>query len=343
LGAASLNCIIKKLFQYVNRFSFSICLIIICCAASFGGAPEVRFTSGKSALNIPFRIFQNHIFLAVTVNNSKPLWFLLDTGAGNIINTRQARSLGLKLKPGGQTTGVGEGTDDYFWTENVSFSLPGVTFTRQKFAVLSLEAAEGCSDKTDVDLNGKMSLRAQAAKGDERQPIDGVLGDEFIRNFVVEIDYAAKSLNLFEPQSYRYQGQGEKIPLEVRENHIYVRALMTASGRSPINGMFIIDSGSATAIVLNSPFVAQNKLLPPPDKTTPFSICGIGGDSKTQVGNLSEIHLGNLKIESPVTMFSQAENGVLADAGLSGSIGTPILRRFKVVFDYSRKVMILDR
>jgi hypothetical protein len=330
-------------YQYVNRFILSVSLIIGCCAVSLGGAPDVRFASGKSALNIPIKIFNNHVYLQVSVNNAKPLWFLLDTGADYIINLRHARTLGLKLNPGGQTTGIGEGYADYFFTENVSFTLPGVTFAHEKFAVMSLENVEECSTKINVDLQGKVTWRTQAAKGDEAQPIDGVLGYEFFRLFVVEIDYAAKSINLYDPKSYHYQGKGERIPLEVRQKKIYIRAPITASGRPPINGLFMIDSGSATALMLNSPFVAQNKLLPPRDQTTPFSNCGIGGESRTQIGKLAEIRLGNIKLESPVTMFSQAANGALANPDHSGTIGSAILRRFKVVFDYSRRLMILDQ
>jgi hypothetical protein len=55
------------------------------------------------------------------------------------------------------------------------------------------------------------------------------------------------------------------------------------------------------------------------------------------------MRLGNIKLDNPVTMFSQATNGTLANPDLSGNIGNAILRRFKVVFDYSRRVMILDQ
>jgi hypothetical protein len=205
-----------------------------------------------------------------------------------------------------------------------------------------LENVEECSKKIDADLEGNITWRAQAARGDEAQPMDGVLGDQFFRLFVVEIDYLTKSINLYDPQSYHYQGKGEKIPLEVGPGHIYIRAPITAAKLAPLTGLFMIDSGSATGLVINSPFVKQNKLLPPSNQTTPFPICGIGGDSRTQIGRLTEIRLGNLKVENPITMFSQAENGVLASNDFSGSIGNAILRRFKVVFDYSRKLMILE-
>ena len=109
--------------------------------------------------------------------------------------------------------------------------------------------------------------------------MDGVLGVELFRLFVVEIDYVAKTINLHAPENYRYQGEGEKIPLEIREKYIYMRAPITASNHTALTGLFRIDSGSAAALVLASPFVEQNKLLPPANQTTPFPICGIGGDS----------------------------------------------------------------
>ena len=112
---------------------------------------------------------------------------------------------------------------------------------------------------------------------------------------------------------------------------------IAAAPDSSVTGRFMIDSGSATAVVLNSPFVEQNNLLPPASETTPFQICGIGGDSPTQIGNVSEVRFGNIKLENPVTMFSQAKNGVLSSTSFSGQIGNALLRRFRVVFDYSRK------
>ena len=330
-------------FQFVNRFIISSALIFSCCTLSLGSVPDVRFGSGRSALNIPFRIFNNHIYLQVSVNTAKPLWFLLDTGAGNIINRRHTRALGLKLRPAGQTTGVGEGVADVFAANNVSYTLPGVTVAQQKFSVLSLENVEECSNKIDVDVQGNITWRAQAVRKDEEQPIDGVLGYEFFRLFVVEIDYVTKSINLYDPDNYHYQGKGEKIQIEVEQKHIYMRAPITASKPWPIAGLFMIDTGSAGALVLNSPFVERNNLLPPSNETTPFPVCGIGGDSKTQIGRLTEIRLGKLRVENPITMFSQATNGVLANPDFSGSIGNAVLRHFKVVFDYSRRLMILDR
>ena len=111
--------------QVAKRLILATTFIVGLCAVSLANSSDVQFASGRSALNIPFKIVNNHTYLHTRINNSKPLWFLLDTGAPTIINQRHAKSLGLKLSHAGQTTGVGEGTADFFWAENISFSLPG--------------------------------------------------------------------------------------------------------------------------------------------------------------------------------------------------------------------------
>jgi len=59
---------------------------------------DAHFSSGKSALAIPIELDDNLIYVRVSVNGSRPLSFILDTGARSIIHTRQANSIALKLK-----------------------------------------------------------------------------------------------------------------------------------------------------------------------------------------------------------------------------------------------------
>lgn len=325
-----------------TRFIVSAILTFSLGAASSAAASDVRFTSGPSALEIPFRLYNNHIYLHVAVNGAAPLWFVLDTGARNIIASKHARALGLKLTPAGQAVGSGEKTQDAFTTENVSFALPGVTVTGQKFAVLDFENLEECSNELDVDAQGNMMKRQRSRTGDERQPFDGILGDELFRLFVVEIDYAARMMNLYEPKSYTYSGRGEAIPLEVRSRYVFVRTPLASSKGGDATGLFMIDTGLMSALLLHRPFVEKNGLLPPDSESTPFEICGIGGGSMARMGKLESLRLGSLDVKSPVTLFSQAKYGNLISTDYDGLIGNAILRRFNVVFDHSRGRMILE-
>lgn len=305
-------------------------------------AADIRFASGTSALKIPFELYNNHIYLKVGVNGSKPLSFIFDTGAPHIIDTRQAKALGLKLKFEGQATGMGEGEVDVYGSNGVSFSLPGVSLSGQRVRVLPLDGVEVCASETVIDERGNLRKCEPNEPRCQKRVIDGVLGHDFFKRFVVEIDYEARLINLYAPGNYKYQGTGESFPLEITDRYIFVPGRLSFAGRAPLNGRFLIDTGSAQALVLTRPFIEANRLLPPASELTKFSACGIGGYSEILIGTLSALQLGKLKISGPVTGFSQAQNGDLADAGYEGNIGGAILRHFKVIFDYSRRRMILE-
>jgi hypothetical protein len=311
-------------------------------AGSNASAADIRFTSGNSALKVPFELYNNHIYLKVGVNGSRPLWFLFDTGSPHIIDSKQAKTLGLKLKFEGQATGVGEGAVDVYSSKGVSFNLPGVSLSGQRVGVLPLDGVEACASETVVDEQGHLRKCGPNEQRCQRRVIDGVLGHDFFRRFVVEIDYEARVINLYAPGNYKYQGAGESFPLEITDRNIFVRARLTLSGRAPIDGRFMVDTGGIHSLLLTRPFIEANRLLPPATELSKFSVCGIGGDSVILMGTVGALQLGTIKISEPVTGFAQATNGNLADASFDGTIGGAILRHFKLVFDYARGRMILE-
>ena len=111
-------------------------VLIVSLAMSLAGvaqpsAPDVRFASGKSSLRIPLRLHNNLIYLQLSINNSRPLWFILDTGASHIIDPRRAQALGLQLRAAERTIGVGETYVDVSTAGGITFRLPGVTLSDQ--------------------------------------------------------------------------------------------------------------------------------------------------------------------------------------------------------------------
>lgn len=58
------------------------------------------------------------------------------------------------------------------------------------------------------------------------------------------------------------------------------------------------------------------------------------------MGRLKSLELGRFVIANPITGFTKV--GEIADAGKAGNIGGGFLRRFRVIFDYSRKRMVLE-
>ena len=316
-----------------------VLLSLICCSTAF--AADARFSSGKSALAIPFELDDNLIYVRVSVNGSRPLSFIVDTGAYSIIHERQARSIGLKLKLIGQGGGIGANQPDvYLVMEKVSFSLPGVVFSPQRLVAASLDAAESCVNEFIIDEEGRHIPSGKSKQIKAKRDVDGILGKEFFDQFVVEINYAQRLLNVYGRSSYKYAGTGKAIPLEVGEQQIFAQAQITVGEREPLAGRFLLDTGSAQSVSLLKPFIDKHKLLPSTEGMTSVPACGLGGHAKetSWIGTLEALQLGEFTITTPVTEFRLSEPNTDAD----GFIGGAAFRRFKVIFDYSRRRMILE-
>jgi hypothetical protein len=306
---------------------------------------NIRFTSGKSAIAIPFEPDNNHVRLRVSVNGSPPLYFILDSGGSSPypkLSLRHAESFGLKLRPLGiKNIGVGPDLPDvYLVTDTTSLSLPGVTLTSRWLFAISLDKAnEGKSQSTNIGIDQDISSDQRVKEG-TRGYLDGIMGKGFFNSFVVEIDYAARLINLYDPLSYKYTGRGKSFTLEMDSNYIYLRAQVKAAGRPPVTARLIVDTGSSVTLLLNQQFAEAYKLMPPIEKLTATTERGIGGaaEGTSFEGTLESLQLGDFNLSNPLTFFRHKPIG----HGYDGLLGGSALRNFKVIFDFSRRRMILE-
>jgi Aspartyl protease len=287
------------------------CFLIFSICAN---AVSAQSGSKNGAQTIPIEISDGgHIFLRVRVNNSKPLLFGFDSGfEQTAITTKQAEALNLKLYGDTQVTGGGENTEDFSFTKNVSFDLSGVKFKLKEIGVLALDFPSPADDEA----------------------IAGMLGYDFISRFVVEIDYAGKVINLYNPRGFRYRGRGNILPIKMLDNYPSVPATVSLPGLAPISAMFEIDTGAGNDIFFYSPFVKKHKLLASKQETTEAATLGIGGTSKIRIGRADNLRLGRTVIANPTVHFSEATKGDSASTFSAGHIGNGIFRQFKkVIFD----------
>ena len=280
--------------------------------------PMVRFDSGSSALRIPLDIDNSIIRMQVSVNHSKPLKFIFDTGASlSVISSQRAGELGLKSqgKARGNATG---GKIKGSYTKGVSLSVPGAEVFNQLIAWIPISTPPGFE-------------------------FDGVIGQNFIEQFVVEIDYENKIMNLYDPRTYAYSGKGEVIPLILAAGKTpLVNTKIMLEGRAPIEAKLGVDTGSDGTLVINSPFVKKQKLAEAVLKMGQRKNNGAGGEQKVLVGHVKAVQLGRFVFDNPPVALSQDTEGEGASEENDGVIGGEIFRRFKVILDYSRKRMILE-
>lgn len=312
--------ILMRLFSRITRIIalvlFTGCLSVVSHASS----PDViRFASGDSALKIPFELHNNQIYLQISVNGTSSVWFVLDTGASTMISRSVAQKLNLKLKEEGDFQSKESRTFKFASTRSVSFKLPGANLSLDEVLVVAFEDLVKCLGRS----------------------VDGILGLEFFSDSVIEIDYKNRLISVYDAKSYKYSGKGKPFSIEQLTNgFITVRADVTPSNRAPFAGRFVVDTGFALSLLVNTHIVERNNLLADGQREV-FSVCGFG-ESKAIKGKVASLRLGDLKFDNVTTIFSQAKGGDIAAEDIDGLLGGEILSQFKVIFDYSRKRMILE-
>lgn len=306
------------IFTYIGRLTLVAAFLL---AFLVNVTAQTRFTSGQSAVRVPFELAGDLIVLKVRVNRSRPLHFIFDTGAGiSVIDPQSARALGLRAKGKLKLDATG-GSVQSGLIQSVSLSVPGVEVFNQALAT--------------VDLDSFAPLFGYK--------IDGIIGHDFINNFVVEIDYASSLMNLYEPQEYKYSGAGESIPLEIHDKTPYVRARVVLNGREPIEGKFEIDTGGTGILNLNTPFVNKHKMLETLTKQAESKLGGAGGAATAVKAHVPAIELGSFAIKNPLIVFAQGTEGNENSTAFDGSLDNGLFSQFKMILDYSRSHVILER
>ena len=286
--------------------------------------PAAKPAVHSSSITIPFELANRHIMLKIRVNESRPLAFVLDTGDKYaIIDLDRARELGLKLEGEVRMHGAGSEAPIGAFARDASFSVPGL---------------DGFSQPVTLAL----PIRRMAPK--LGQDFDGIIGHDFIKQFVVEVDYQAQQLKLHDKDKFSYSGPGQSIPIKINSaGHPIIEAEVTPVGGVPIKGKFVVDIGSGMALALHSPIVSERNLLGPHAKTIKaLGAGGAGGRVTGQIGRVAELKISTYSIKEPITLFAEDKAGAFANSVLVGNIGAQVMNKFRVFLDYHHDRIILE-
>ncbi len=289
---------------------------LLCAAFSLGSTAQAAEASGATnPVVLTYQSRRGHVMVPARLNGTNTLSLLLDTGYDlTMLHPDFVQASALRRI--GRITIVGiAGEEPAGIFEGPAFDFSGVTWKPRRIAAFPAE-------------NSGRSRRR-----------DGVLGSGFFRRFVVEIDSHRKTVTLHEPAGYVYPGAGEILPLTFKQTTPIVEASIRLSDQSEVKAPLELDTGCDGALCLGKHFVDAHQLVP----TNSFArtASGVGGSTRTRHGQLPQLQLGRLVIQKPSADFFL--EGSPADPPLAGHIGWELLRDFKVIFDYSRKRMILER
>ena len=194
---------------------------------------EMSFAEGATSARIPFEMASSKVHVEGSFDGEPPVWLLLDSGANmSILDKTLADRLELELRGEGTAQGAaGGGSFRFAFTRAPALSFPGVRIASRAVAVI---------ERTTQGANGHAS--------------EGLLGADFFKAFVVDVDYPNRTMTLHDPESFRYTGTGVELPVTYDSNDKWEVRTTLMLGDRRIEAKVIVDTGSRGTLGLTAPF-----------------------------------------------------------------------------------------
>lgn len=276
---------------------------------------HLSFAGGARQAEVPFELFNNHIYIRATVNGQE-VRMLVDTGGLNILTQTASKRLGLAT--GGTMAGRGAGEKQV----DVGFAKAG------SLEVGALKVRDPLFYIFDFD-----ELLAV-----EDVAFDGLIGFELFHRFIVRIDYAAQRLVLSDPAAFTAPPGAGRVPFVLEG-----RVPLIEGQIDGVAARIVVDTGSRASLTAASPFVAKQGLIakykPRFETVTGW---GVGGAVRSSPVRFREIKLGDVAVGQVVGDLYTGAHGAFADPRADANLGGGVLRRFTVTFDYGNRVMYLE-
>jgi hypothetical protein len=268
-----------------------------------------------------FQLYGNVILMELSVDESTPLNFIFDTGAGGtVINARTADRLdivGDETVPREGATGMAEivqSTDHTVYVEDISFQ--------------------------DVTLGIAELGHIEKRIG---TPIDGVIGWLILSQYALRIDYDTMLIEIYDNNKFEYDFGDSGYTLEVQGTAIFTNVTVAFKSGNTFTGKVLVDTGAGSNFYFNTPFIEENDLLSEMDTYYERETQSIS----TESAHVYTTMLANLSISDyefstlPITM-AIAEAGASSWSGPMGILGNGVLKHFNVFIDLQQKRMSLE-
>jgi hypothetical protein len=275
----------------------------------------------KDEIEVPFEIYGGHLFIQGKLNGVASGRFLLDNGAADVfISEAKARSLKLSAQSRAAIPGGDRGIATVY-VSNVTVQVGALTLKDHRSVIIPAAEMKGLSQYFGRTL-------------------DGIIGYEFFQQLVVEVDYAKQVLHLHQPKNYKYQGMGQRLPLQIENRRPYVKGTVQPYGYGAIAATLLVDLGSNGALSITAGCGRDQTLRAAAPKILQRQVATIHGTQQIYLGRIQSLNLAQFHLKTPLTIF---ETHTRAECDrIAGKIGTQVLRQFRVIFDYPQQQLILE-
>lgn len=309
--------------KLINKLLIFFALILF-CSNGYAQVFGFEFAENKKKVVIDVEIYNNLIVIPVMLNNKVPLKFILDTGIRTAILTDKIITDILQVSYNRKITVKGPGDGrvvEAYVANNVSLTLPGVSGTGQAILVL---------EEDYLQLSSNLGTE-----------VHGILGYELFSRFVVDINYKGRYITLYKKEFFNPKRRFTGVPISLEDTKPYVSANVLFKNGYSIHGKFLIDTGASHAMLLEKQ--ENSNRIPEPQQFVRANLGrGLGGVIRGQIARLYYIELDKFKFEDVIASFPDTEtylDSLMLDR--DGTIGGELLKRFRVVLDYSSEMAYL--
>ncbi len=261
----------------------------------------------------------NVAFVKASIGNSGPLDMVLDSGTiRTTLDEAVATRLGFDLSMKAQSSGA-----------------KGM----QQVSIIKDQAIHFCG--LDVTEPLLLSYPLDFVSKRVGRHIDGILGVEFLRKYVVEVDYPARLVRAFQPAGWRYAGTGEALPVTYDRRLPIVTGVITPYDAKPIPVRLQVDTGGAGAtVMLWKSFVEKNEMVKGAHGVTETAVTAFTGTTPQKQGRIQALQIGKVTIPDALVGLNDFQFG--DPAIFDGNLGSGFLKQFKLIFDLPHDRLILE-
>jgi predicted aspartyl protease len=289
----------------------------------FGVIHQSQAQNRSVPIEVPFEFVHNQIVVTVRIAGKGPYQMLVDTNTDpSAIDIATAKELGLGL-------------------DSRSYPASGSGASPQTVQLTRLPTVElGTIVAKDVAA-GALDLKKLAARLE--RPIHGVLGYSFLKDRILQIDYAGSKLRFFNESPYAgIQNQPNtvnKIAIPFRyDNGVMIDSVF-------INGQKLkaaLDTGSSGTFALTPEAVALLGLDDQADSGPVEKSVGYNGEYESRSGVLKSVRLGRLSLESAPASFWPTGAGH-DKAKYHVNIGNGFFKDYLMTFDFRGKIVVFEQ
>lgn len=172
--------------------------------------------------------------------------------------------------------------------------------------------------------------------------IDGLIGTSYFLQSVLEINYAKEYINIFKTIDSVDISDYQIVPMGRNDHHFYVPLTVKINDSTTITGNFNIDTGTPFSTFTSSVAKTYNLTDKIKRKVRYYTeYGGVGGESSGYDFIADSVQISDYQLVNVNMSYSADWSGVLASEEYSGILGSNILDRFDIIFDFKNSNLYL--